>query len=216
MAHLLSFGPSPPRQTHGAHLASGSYRAKVASLFSKNPNLRYPDLDLLSDGGGTGKVAMLQFFNDRMPARTDFSDPEKLECYLSQDTVEPAETCLRRLFIIEGYDPDLIGVFGEHFQINPGLLVRQQRTATWESYHRSGNTPCLPSLLNPSQSFCIPYYELHHFPQGLPDSLGWRSADGCRQISLSRMPGTFDRVGIVDRKASYWSRITEIGGWDGW
>lgn len=216
MAQLLSFEPSPLRQMQGAHLASGSYRTKITSLLSKNPNLRYPDLDIPLDGGGLGKVAMLQFFKDRTPARTDFSDPEKLECFLTQNRTDPAEPCLRRLFIVEGYDLVIIGIFGEHFQINPGFFVRQQRTAAWESYHKSGNTPCLPSLLKPFQSFCVPYYELYHFPQGLPDSLGWRSADGFRQISLSRMPGTFDRVGIVDRKASYWAKKDGTGGWDGW
>lgn len=212
MAKLLSFRPSLSKQTDGSHLASGPYRTKIASLFNKNPNLRYPDLDIPIEEDGIGRVALSQFFKDRMPVRTNFQNSEKLERCFKQ---EMNEKSLRRLFIIEGYDPTLIGIFGEYFQVNPSLFVRQQRTAAWESRHRSGNTPCLPSLLRPCQSFCIPYYELYHFPQGPPDSLGWRSANGCRQISLSRMPGTFDRVGIIDRKASYWSRKDGSGGWDG-
>lgn len=215
MANFLSFKHSLPRQSDGSHLVTGSYRAKIVSLFTRNPNLRYPDLDIPTDGHGTGKVTLLEFFKDRSPARRDFSNLEKLEYYFTEDVERTPEKTLRRLFIIEGYDPDLVGLFGEYFQVNPSIFVRQQRTAAWESHHRSGNTPLLPSLLKPSQSFCIPYYELHYFPQGLPDSLGLRSADGYRQISLARMPNTFDRVGIVDRKASYWSRIDGTGGWDG-
>ena len=219
MARTFSFSTnssdSSNLESKGAHIASGEYRAKVASLCHKYPNLRYPDPDLPHKVGGLGKVVLLNFLIGQTPARSDFSDSKGLQQYLQENTGKITREPSRRLFLVEGLDSSITGVLGEHFSINPTLLVRQQRTANWESYHRSGNTPSLPSLLKPSQSFHIPYYELHHYPQGLPDSLFWRSADGCRQIHFSRMPGTFDRVGIVDRKASYWSRKRRIGGWDG-
>ncbi len=216
MAHTLSFSPKSSNFLNDrAHIATGDYKAKVVSLSLKYPNLRYPDPELSSDVGGPGKVVVLQLSEGRLPARLDLSHPRKLQQYLEKNIgTTVAEPC-RRLFLVEGLDPTITGILGEHFDINPNLFVRQQRTSNWESYHRSGNTPPLPSLLDPSQSFHIPYYELHHYPQGLPDSLFWRSADGCRQIHFSRMPGTFDRVGIVDRKASCWSRKDDLGGWDG-
>ena len=219
MAHVFSFSTNSPNSSNfinqGAHVASGEFRAKVASLCQKFPNLRYPDPDLSLEVGVRGKVVMLQFLKSRRHARSDFSDPESLQQYLEEDIEATLTESRRRLFLVEGLDPSIIGILGEHFSINPGIFVQQQRTAHWESYHRSGNTPSLPSLLKPSQSFFVPYYELRHYPQGLPDSLFWRSADGCRQINFSRIPGTFDRVGIVDRKASYRSKKNGLGGWDG-
>ena len=216
MAHVLSFSSeSSTFPNNGAHIASGEYRTKISSLCAKFPNLRYTEPGLSLDVSGAGKVVMLQFLEGSEPARSDFSHCKRLQQYLEKHVKRTeAEPC-RRLFLVEGLHPVITGLLGQHFDINPTLFVRQQRTGHWESYHRSGNTPSLPSLQNPSQSFQIPYYELHHYPQGLPDSLLWRSADGCRQIHFSRMPGTFDRVGIVDRKASYWSRKDGLGGWDG-
>ena len=196
------------------HLASGAYRAKIASLCVKYPNLRYADPKLPVQGS-VGKVVSLEI-DGEMPIRRDFEDAVKLQSYIRANrTPIPTEKSHRRLFLVEGLEPRLIGVLGQHFDLDPMLLARQQRTASWESYHRSGNTPSLPSLLEPNRSFHLPYYELHHYPQGLPDKLDWRCADSGRQISSSRMPGTFDRVGIVDRKVSYWSQIREHGGWDG-
>ena len=219
MAHIFSFSKNSSDSSdftnEGSHIASGEYRAKVALLCPKFPNLRYPDPDLSLAVGAPGKAVLLNFLNGQKPVRSDFSDSASLQQYLGEHAERTAGEPGRRLFLVEGLDPSITSILGEHFGINPTLFVRQQRTANWESYHRSGNTPFLPSLLKPSQSFHIPYYELHHYPQGVPESLFCRSADGCRQIHFSRMPKTFDRVGIVDRKASYWSRKDGLGGWDG-
>ena len=216
MAHVLSFSSKSSNSPNdAAHIASGEYKAKIESLSFKYPNLRYNDPELSFDGSGTGKVVVLQFSEGKPPVRSNFFHPKKLQKYLENSIDRTAAEPCRRLFLAEGLDPATTDALGEHFNINPTLLVRQQRTGHWESYHRSGNTPSLPSLLDPSQSFHIPYYELHHYPQGLPDSLFWRTADGCRQIHISRIHGTFDRVGIVDRKASCWSRKDGLGGWDG-
>ena len=197
-----------------SHLASGSYRAKIAALCVKFPNLRYTDLKS-SAQGSIGRVASLDFDGGK-PIRRNFEDPIKLQSYIrAKRSPALAEDKRRRLFLVEGLEPRLVGVLGQCFDIDPMLIARQQRTSTWESYHRSGNTPLLPSLLEPDSSFHVTYYELHYYPQGLPDKLDWRCADSGRQISSSRMPGTFDRVGIVDRKVSYWSQRRKNGGWDG-
>lgn len=198
-----------------SHLASGEYGAAIASLCVKYPSLRYPDLQS-SVQGFAGRIVSLDLSNGRKPTRINFEDPMKLQSYIeAKECAGLAESNSRRLFLVEGLEPRLIGVLGRCFGIDPTLIVRQQRTANWEPYHKSGNTPALPSLLEPSRSFHIPYYELHYYPQGLPDELDCRCAESGRQISSSRMPGTFDRVGIVDRKASYWSQTRGNGGWDG-
>ena len=213
MAQQFSFSSSEKKSpTECSHLVSGKWRSTIAALCVAYPNLRYPDFETPIPGIA-GRVALLKFPDEGRPVRKDFEDPLSLRLHLEQAT---STHSIRRLFLVEGLDPSFMGLLGQHFDIDPLLIVKQQRTAKWESYHRAGNTPILPSLLEPDQSFHIPYHELHHYPQGLPDKFDWRCADSGRQISSSRMPGTFDRVGIVDHKASFWSQKREDGGWDGW
>lgn len=155
--------------------------------------------------------------------RRDYTDPAELHSYLEATRcVNSDETATRRILLIEGSDPQVVGILGSYFDIEPMLIVRQQRTVSWEAYHRSGNTPTLPSLLEPSRTCHFPYYDLHYRSPGLDDTPGldmkrqWRCADSGRQINWSRLPKTFDVVGIADRKASYWSRRRGSDGWDGW
>ena len=190
-------------------------KSSIAALCIKYPNLRYPDLHspLRST---SGKVVCLDLTDSKKPIRRDLDDPAVLQSHLeSTEIINANNNESRRLFLVEGYEPQLVTMLCQHFDVDPLVTLRQQRTASWELYHHSGNTPALPSLLDPNRGFHIPYYELHYYPQGLPDELDCRCADSGRQISSSRMPGTFDRVGIVDRKASFWSCKHGINGWDG-
>ena len=199
-----------------SHLADGKYRAQVASLCTKYPNLRYPDLDAPSSVFAS-KVVSIDLSSGDTPSRRDFTDLAELESYLEATRYTTSdESTTRRILLIEGSDPQYVGLLGSYFDIEPMLIVRQQRTASWESYHQSGNTPALPSLLDPRRTCHIPYYDLHYRSPGLDDKTPWRCADSGRQVAWSRLPGTFDSVGIVDRKASYWSQRRGNDGWDGW
>lgn len=199
-----------------SHLADGRYRAQVASLCTKYPNLRHPDLSA-PKSVSVGKVVSIDLSGGDTPVRRDFADPAELESYLEATRYKSSdESTTRRILLIEGSDPQYVGLLGSYFDVEPMLIVRQQRTASWESYHQSGNTPALPSLLDPRRTCHIPYYDLHYRLQGLNDKTQWRCADSGRQLTWSRLPGTFDFVGIVDRKASYWSQRRGSDGWDGW
>ena len=199
-----------------SHLADGKYRAQVASLCTKYPNLRYPDL-CAPNSVFACKVVAIDLSSEYTPGRRDFTHPAELESYLEATRYATSdETTTRRILLVEGLDPQYVGILGRYFDIEPMLIVRQQRTASWESYHQSGSTPTLPSLLDPHRTCHIPYYELHYRSQGLNDKTQWRCADSGRQLTWSRLPGTFDFVGIVDRKASYWSQRRGSDGWDGW
>ena len=202
--------------TQCSHLASGDYRAQIAFLCNKYPSLRYPDRQSPIPKSAS-RVVSFDLSVDGEPTRRDFEDPVALQSFLeaTKGSGLAGRNTSRRLFLVEGVEPRFVRVLGHYFDIDPLLIVRQQRTASWESYHQSGNTPTLPSLFEPSRSLSIPYYELHYYPQGLPDRTEWRCADSGRQVSSSRLPGTFDRVGIVHRKASYWSQRRGNDGWDG-
>ena len=208
--------PSSDEARLCSHLADGKYRAQITSLCTKYPNLRYPDLGAPKSFSGS-KVVCIDLSRGDTPVRRDFTDPAELESYFEATRYSTSdETINRRILLVEGSDPQYVGLLGSYFDIEPMLIVRQQRTASWESYHQSGNTPILPSLLDPRRTCHIPYYELHYRSQGLNDKTQWWCADSGRQLSWSRLPGTFDLVGIVDRKASYWSQRRGNGGWDGW
>ena len=211
--------------TIGSHIATGSYQDRLASLCPKYPNIRYPNLqfpwanDYKLPAGieKLGKVAVLKFEDKQTPKRTDIIVSQDLHNFLQGTSNATDSGTARRLYLVEAWDPEMIGILGEHFQINPTLLVRQYRSGMWWKTHRTGNTPCPPSTFDPKQSFSITYYEPRFF---LPHVAGlqgrtWRAAENFRHISLSRILGQFDGVGIVHRKVSYWSRRTCSGGWDG-
>ena len=220
----FSFRNATNSPTIGSHIATGPYQCRLASLCPKYPNIRYPNLkyavnDYKLPAGieKLGKVAVLKFGDEQTPKRTDIIVPQDLRNFLQETSNATDFGTARRVYLVEAWDPELIGILGEHFQINPTLLSRQYRCAMWEKTHQSGNTPCPPSTFDPQQSFSINYYEPRFFLPDVAKLQGqtWRAAENLRHISLSRILGEYDNVGIVHRKASYWSKRTGSGGWDG-
>ena len=224
-----SFRTDTESPTIGSHIATGPYQRRLASLCPKYPNIRYPnqqypwvnDYKLPTGTKKLGKVTVLRLEVEQTPARTEIIVSQDLREFL-QETANAADFgTARRIYLVEAWDPEMIGILGEHFQINPTLLVRQYRSCMWEKTHQAGNTPCLPSTFDPKQSFSISYYEPRFFlphltePQGQTWRATWRAAENLRHISLARILGEFDGVGIVHRKVSFWSRKTGDGGWDG-
>lgn len=225
---LAMDGPYPFRtatDSLGSHIATGLYQRRLASLCSKYPNIRYPNLQypwvndykLPPGADKLGKVTVLRLEVERTPTRTDIVVPQDLREFLQATSNAADFGTARRVYLVEAWDPEIIGILGEHFQINPTLLVRQYRSGMWEKTHQAGNTPCLPSTFDPEQSFSIVYYEPRFFLPHIAEFQGqtWRAAENLRHISVSRILGEFDGVGIVHRKVSYWSRRTGDGGWDG-
>lgn len=221
----FSFQKATNSPTIGSHIATGSYQGRLASLCAKYPNIRYPNLqfpwanDYKPPAGieKLGKVAVLEFEDKQTVKRTDIIVSQDLQTFLQRTSNATDSDTSRRLYLVEAWDPEMIGIIGEHFQVNPTLLVRQYRSGMWEKVHQSGNMPCLPTTFDPKQSFSITYYEPRSFLSrvtGLQERT-WRAAENFRHISLSRILGQFDGVGIVHRKVSYWSRRTCSGGWDG-
>ena len=212
----LSFQPANIVASDAEHIAaSGKYREKTANLRDKYPNTRCVDWKIPPGGQTTCKVTLLEFARDALqrPTRKNFVSAVDLESFV--DSPQGHITGKRRLYLVEGLHPKTNAILGEHFGIPPTLFVHQQRTAIWEKHHTSGNTPSLPSCHNSKQSFTVVYYEPRFFPDTKHGSLIWRCADGFRHISLSRTHQDPDHVGVVHRKASYWSERDGDGGWDG-
>jgi hypothetical protein len=72
----------------------------------------------------------------------------------------------------------------------------------------------MPSHPTSKDSFSLRYHELRDFGENI-DSFELRCTNQPRRISTTRWEGKFDGVGIVRRKASFWSRANGAGGWNG-
>lgn len=127
-----------------------------------------------------------------------------------------SSTC--NLYILEGLDPAYISEIGSHLNIDPAFFLKHQRTALWEGRHKAGNTAKLASTESPQHSFMMEYCELLYFIDR-PDVESIRNPNDNRHINLSRMPkisSDLDRVGIMHRKASFWSSSESSNtGWNG-
>ncbi|KAK3172852.1 hypothetical protein OEA41_006177 [Lepraria neglecta] len=108
-----STGASP---ADGSHIASGKYQSRVVSLRSKYPNITYPNdpnehYPRYKPPPGVkklGKVTVLKFEGEQVPTRTDLVEGRELQTFLQRSSPERDADTTRRLYLVEGWDPDLI------------------------------------------------------------------------------------------------------------
>lgn len=207
---------SSPLPLLGTHLANPPYHDDIRVLLNKYPNLRYPDNKRYEDYpfqqplNSRSRVACVEFARSNTISHQTFDSLPDLETFLTQEPPAGA----RRLFLLEELQPDYVTAVGHKLRIPPNVISRHRRKALWEYDHDAGNTPPLPSLNDRSTSFSFQYWELVFFKDQLKDFY-LRCADNERHIAVSRIDGRFDNVGIVQRKASFWSKPTRGDGWDG-
>ena len=213
--------PTPP----GSHLASpGPYQEQIAKLIGKFPNLKYPSYDLRYKDSAerpavpsTPRFAVLRFEGTDQVERLKLENLSELREHLISVNEDP--TCgtqppTRELLLLEGMTPDYVATIGAAMAVDPLVFMRHQRTALWEDDHHGGNTPLLLSQFHASSSFVLDYRELRFFDRTF-ESYFVRSADDNRHIAMSSVNEEFDRVGIVDRRVSFWSRSLPGGDWQG-
>lgn len=192
-----------------------AYQEYVERMCALNPSLSRPDPDnaRLLPERDHGRVAMLEILQDRTVSREDFdSGPSLLDHFQPRP---PAAGGHRRIYVVEGLDPNFIGILGTEFMIDPSFFVRHERTMIWNGWHHGVNDDSpLPSPLNPEESFLIKYFELRFFDALLPDESAACAKTG-RFIRLTKLGNDFEPVGIMCRKFSFWSRVEGKGGWDG-
>jgi hypothetical protein len=200
--------------------AEGPYRDYIAAWCGLNPNLRRPDSNNRWSPLKTGnaRVVMLEIEKGKKAQRTDFSSATNLSAHL---TLYPANTAaerpsIGRIYIMEGLAPDFIAALGDHFFMNPGFFMDQERTTEWGLSHEGcKRTNSLPSLVDPEEMFLLKYRELRDF--GAIDTFSMWCARTSRGISVTSntRPDLYDLkfepIGIVRRKCSFWSRSDEKG-----
>ena len=196
-------------------------------LTAKYPNLANPDFKLWAKPAqfaSPPRIACFEFHADSMtseaPLKTVFNGLEELKAYLSQT---PAASLIfsptRRIFVMEGLQPSYIAELGRELKVDPRVCFRHQRFALWEStVPTAGNSLRLPSVIAEEGSFCMDYCQLMHLNTVSQDFTS-RCAENERHIASSRQGRSegrkFDGIGIAHRKASFWSRKLDNGGWTG-
>jgi len=200
----------------GAHLASGAdYKTSIVNLQKRNKNLVNRDWKVPISRQNEvlpSRVRVLTFTEGGVLPQPRISEDIKNSTDLRQNLEAPraAGTRICRVYLLEGTSPDLVEQFGNHFDIDPAVFVRHQRTGLWEGRHKAGNTPGLASNQDANQSFMMEYCELLFFRDEL-DGPSFRNPSDNRHISVSKKPSKnskadVDKVGILHRKASFWSK----------
>lgn len=200
----------------GSPLAYAPYSDDIVALLNKYPSLNRSDERLDEECPsqqptcGQSRVACIQFLEHPLVSHRVFETWTDLEIFLSA----APEAGSRRLFLLEELEPAYVTVLGHRLRVPPTLFSRHRRNALWDFDHDGGNVPPLPSLNDPSAQFSFQFWELVHFQDPIKDNY-LRCADNERQIAVTRFDGCFDNVGIVQRKASFWSKPLPSDGWDG-
>jgi hypothetical protein len=147
--------------------------------------------------------------------QTNFDSLEELGRYLQHSqSVRQSSLPHRVLYLLEGMNPDYVTILGATLQVDPAVFARHQRTGFRWSGQKAGDTPRLLSLVDPAYSFNLDYQELLYFPGGF-DQYFLRHAESERHIRATSVAGHFEKVAAVQRKASFWARPQDGGGWEG-
>lgn len=218
--------------TPGSHLENpGEYEQIIAKLIKKYPNLISTSHKPWAAPRQFASAPRLVCFQlspiasaGDNPAIYPLHDIDEVKAFILNTDVAASEPDpVRRIWIMEGTHPSYVAVLGKAFDIDPRLWMRHQRLNTWESaFSDSGNAPVLPSLHSEQRGFTLSYCQLMHLNYDPEDvSTRTRCAENERHIALTRRirkeeaDEKFDGVGIVHRKASFWSQPVEKGGWNG-
>jgi hypothetical protein len=214
--------PNTPSDVHDRrHIADGNvYRIAIEKYMKNNPNLKNRDWKIpvtQSNFQPTSRVRIIAFHPDRLDGGTDKDcSLEDVKDHFAKLAANSSSSPKSHLYVLEGTNPGFVEIFGSHFKIDPAFFSRHQRTALWEQRNDGGNTSKLPSYHDPTRTFFMEYCELLYFGSA-SKTFSLRNPSDMRHINVARQPRQskdLDRVGILHRKASFWSE-TENGVWNG-
>jgi hypothetical protein len=192
--------------------ARGPYQDFIAKCCSLNPFLRKPDPRNYLIEARTSRVSAVEFDNAQNAHRVDFDDAERLGEYLQVQDGKPV--CSRRLFILEGLDPNFVQVLGSYFAVDPSVILVQERYPRinlWDRNHDGVVNPTvLPSDVRSNAHFNICYPELRFFGDDLKYFRTVCLVTGRPILSIG-LEGGPDPVGTVCRRCAFWSRKTDAG-----
>ena len=197
----------------------GTYSKDVDRLKEKFPLLRFRDFNLYNSLEDKAlrrtRAAKFRFRNDSTVERMDFPTLETLrQSFSTVETLSSSSEPCRELYMVEGLDPQYVSVLGDALQVDPNVFMRHERTVLWQYLHESAIVPQLPSLIDSNKSFTLDYCELVHFLQPF-EHYAVRTAENERLVDATRIDNNWNKVGVVQRRASFCARHLKSKGWQG-
>jgi hypothetical protein len=207
----------------------GPYLDHIKRLSKKgHPDLKYLWSELDRQNGVThaerSRVIVLEYPTKGAtvsPRKEQFGTSKALKEYLNGTS----DTSCNHLYILEDISTDYVEAFGSQFSIEPSFWAQHLRMTDRETSKTAGIVSALPSIksLDTSFSLIYPEYTIIDEPADeFTEELRIRSAKSLfancnlyRKITLIRPGEFYDGVAVVNRRASFWSRVNPSGSWDG-
>jgi hypothetical protein len=192
-----------------------SYGSFVSSMRYRNPILAKLDEVLTRQGPSAedGRAAVIELHDSHVAVHCPRTSSELLD-YMANLEQAPPPSCNRRLYLLEGLPSNYIEILGSRLRIDPDVFARQIDCGYLAVLKDARDIPLLPSHPTSKHSLSLRYYELRDFGENI-DSFELICANQLRRISTTKWKGKFDGIGIVRRKATFWSRMNGAKGWDG-
>ncbi|CAM1510821.1 Fc.00g083340.m01.CDS01 [Cosmosporella sp. VM-42] len=206
---------SPSRNQAAWLCQDGPYQDYISAMSNLNPGFKQADPGNTEEPLSQRQVAisLLEVTNGRIlptyesASRQDFPD-------LGRRLQQRPEGS-RNIWLLEGLNPEIVALFGDHFGIDPHFFLEFERTSRWRRKRDEANLlRPLPSTRSSQQHFCIPYYEVRELAPEHIRSYSISCAETGRYLALNKWNGSWLGTSIVDRKCGFWSRKTAGGGWD--
>lgn len=204
--------------------SEGPYLEFIKRLTSRNPSICKPDPKNYRIGSrvGTSRSVVLNVSPDHTVKPRHFSSITDLKTHFKQrekDDAQGKQNTSRRVYILEGLDPQFIEAYGSYFYMDPMLFVKQERNTVWnlrDIQEEFSDTASLPSLHDPQRYFRLKYREMRKFGQ---DFNHWHTtcATSGSHIAAIGFERKLASVAAVERKCSFWFKDAPggHGGWDG-
>ena len=195
-----------------------SYYNLVKLSLPRYPNLKYLCEELQRQRSASpevcdiGRAALCEFGDHETREFTNFTRASELRRHLANTD---GRVPRRRLFILEDIVADYVELVGKELLLDPLAFAEHLRDTTYTESNLRSNGPKLPSSYKAGQSFCIVYYEiLRNLPYGVVDFGQIFSVSKVYRKIKNNFDNPDDQVGILARKATFWSRGSDED-WDG-
>jgi hypothetical protein len=214
----------PPQQPDGGRwlCTEGPYLDYITKMDALYPGIGDPGAqnEHISSRVGHSRSVLLELTPDRTWTRQTFKNPVEIKTHFkdrSDGNLDQSTGLHRRIYILEGLDPNYVEAYGSYFFMDPRFFVRQERNDLWnleDMKSHSHDTPSLTSLIDPERCLRIKYREVRQFGPRLKH---WRTTCAVtgRHIAAIGFEGKLDSIGAVARKFSFWSKEGKDGSWDG-
>lgn len=151
------------------------------------------------------RLVVLQSLDGNDWNRSDFAVASSFQNAIDQRQFDrTGDTTARRVYVLEGLNPEFIAILSAHLSIGNSIFAEQQRPTAPEV----GITP-LTSVLTVRDYVNLAYGELIALPPGIRDQFTLRCSVTHRQITVQRILGEFLPGATAHHRCSLWKRVYE-------